>query len=57
MLNKELHLLGKEADEKGTPVVFATGGSDKPAPSPKSEPSNPNPTKTAKKPRRGKKKR
>jgi len=25
MLNKELHLLGKEADEKGTPVVFATG--------------------------------
>jgi len=25
MLNKELHLLGQEADEKGTPVVFATG--------------------------------
>ena len=24
MLNKELHLLGKEADTKGTPVVFAT---------------------------------
>ncbi len=25
MLNKELHLLGKEADEKGAPVVLATG--------------------------------
>ncbi len=25
MLNKELQLLGKETDEKGTPVVFATG--------------------------------
>lgn len=25
MLNKELHLLGQEADNHGTPVVFATG--------------------------------
>ena len=28
MLNKELHLLGKEADTKGTPVVFATKEAD-----------------------------
>ncbi len=50
MLNKELHLLGQEADEKGTPVVFATGT---PAETPKLQ----SPPTVAKKSRRGKKKR
>ncbi|NOY29416.1 MAG: AI-2E family transporter [Planctomycetes bacterium] len=50
MLNKELHLLGQEADEKGTPVVFATGAPDE---TPKLQ----SPQTTAKKSRRSKKKR
>ncbi len=37
MLNKELHLLGQEADEHGTPVVFATATpGDAPTPTPQS---------------------
>lgn len=52
MLNKELHLLGKEADEKGTPVVFATGN-----PTISSTPVAASPAPDSKKRRRGKKKK
>lgn len=50
MLNKELHLLGKEADEHGTPVVFATGEEEETASKPDAE-------KTKSKPRRSKNKK
>ncbi|MCA9231802.1 MAG: AI-2E family transporter [Planctomycetales bacterium] len=54
MLNKELHLLGKEADEMGTPVVFATSAPEKsPSPSPPA-PSSPAPAKNRRKGKRGK---
>jgi len=57
MLNKELHLLGKEADEKGTPVVFATGTPAIASTSLASSPTPDSKKPDSKKHRRGKKKR
>jgi len=51
MLNKELQLLGKEADQQGTPVVFATAAASPSEPTP----AKPAPTKSKRNKRKKKK--